>query len=333
MLSVKHPNLCHYVDINSNLWDDSTVKMKDAEPATALSIHLVEAWIAGHATENTRKSYRIDLDTFGRWCATQHAMPLAIDTKSLMAFGAARRAAGDSDATMRRRWSSLSSFYQYAVGTGAVSTNPIDDIDRPQEQAGNPSETSVLTVEATNAYLATATALDPRLDALVSMLVRDGIKLGEALALDTADVTRRLSRTSVTIRRNGQTRRVVLDESTARAVRRCAGKRTGQPLFISDRRTQTRPPQRLTRFGADHLIRQLTEATEDRVTANQLRRFYITSKHDDGVSRKDLRDAAGLAATRNVTRLVSRTATEPAADPEPTGRVEFSKAHGRRRST
>ena len=270
-----------------------------------MSARLVKAWLAGHQSENTRAAYRTDLATFGRWCAQHHAIPLAADTATVAAFGLARQAAGDSDATMRRRWSSLSSFYQYAINAGNVATNPVDGIDRPVELAGNPSDTAVLSADAVDAYLAMAAALDPRLDALVSMLVRDGIKLGEALAIDVDDITGRTPRTSVVIRRNGKTRRVTLDEPTARAVRRCAGRRTGQPLFISDHRARTRTPQRLSRFGADHLIRQL-HRTDERVTANELRRYYITSKHDNGTTLDDLRDDAGLADARGVARFVSK---------------------------
>jgi integrase len=126
-----------------------------------------------------------------------------------------------------------------------------------------------------------AAALDPRLDALVSMLVWDGIRLGEALALDVADVTGRSPRTSVTIHQRQGSRRVLLDESTARAVRRCAGARRDQPLFVSARPDSAATPRRLTRFGADHLIRQLRLAGDDRVTATQLRRYYLASRHGD----------------------------------------------------
>src|SRR4051794_31281994 len=190
------------------------------------SSSLMEAWLAGQASEHTRSAYRTDLATFGRWCAQHRAIPVAADTATLVAFGLARQAAGDSDATMRRRWSSLSSFYRYAINAGTVASNPVDGIGRPVEAAGNPSETAMLTVDAVDAYLAMAASLDPRLETLVSMLVRDGIKLGEALALDVNDISGRAPRTSVTIRRNGKTRRVVLDRSTARALRRCAGQRT-----------------------------------------------------------------------------------------------------------
>ena len=196
-----------------------------------------------------------------------------------------------------------------------------------------------------HAYLATAAALDPRLDALVSMLVRDHIKLEEALALIVDDISGRPPRTTVTIRRNGKTRRVALDESTARAVRRCVGRRTGQPLFISDHLARTRTPQRLSRVGADHLIRQLRDSNDERVSANELRRYYITSKHHNGVALDDLRDDAGLSDTRSIARYVNKrqsrstpsttaAANETPSDNEATpAHTARSKPHRTRTST
>ena len=149
----------------------------------------------------------------------------------------------------------------------------------------------------------------------------------------------------MTIRRNGKTRRVTLDESTARAVRRCAGRRSDQPLFISDHRARTRTPQRLSRFGADHLIRQLRNNNEGRVTANELRRYFITSKHDNGVALDDVRRDAGLADMRGIARFVikqqssatpSATAAAnatPSDHEKPPARIVRSKPHRRRTST
>lgn len=297
---------------------------RNVAPTAAVSARLVDAWLAGHEAANTRSAYRTDLATFGRWCAQHHAIPLTADTATLATFGLARQAAGDSDATLRRRWSSLSSFYQYAVETGDAAVNPVDGVDRPVQLSGTPSRTALLSVDAVNAYLAIAAALDPRLEALVAMLARDGIKLGEALALDIDDINGRPPRTSLTIRRNGKTRRVTLDDTTARAVHRCAGRRTDQPLFISDHRARTRSPQRLSRFGADHLIRQLRGSNDERVTANELRRYYITSQHQNGVAVDDLRNDAGLSDTRGVTRLAIQPQSPPTPPATPTAQPQRS---------
>ena len=278
---------------------------RHAPPTATLSTKLVDAWLTGQESDNTRSAYRLDLATFGRWCAEHKAVPVAADTSAIAAFGLAREAAGDSPATLRRRWSSLSSFYQYAINTGSIAINPVDRVDRPSELRDGPSATALLTEDSVHAYLAMAAALDPRLDALVSLLVRDGVKLGEALALDVDDINGRPPRTIVTVRRNGKTRYVTLDESTARAVRRCAAKRAGQPLFVSDHRARARTPQRLSRFGADHLIRQLLNRDDERVTTNELRRYYINSNYGNGVALDDLRNGAGLADGRGIARFVT----------------------------
>jgi site-specific recombinase XerD len=242
-------------------------------------VGVIDAWVASQTSANTRAAYRTDLETFGRWCAQNHAMPLKADTATVAAFQLAREAAGDSAATLRRRLSSLSSFYRFAIDTDMADANPAANAHRPPAGA-EPTTTHVLTPRAIDEYLALANALDPRLDALVSLLVFDGLKLGEALALDVEDVTGRPPQVSLTIRRKGAARRVALDAESARAVRRCAGRRHREPLFTSGRPAAAEsPPRRLTRFGADHLIRQLTEEGDERVTTNALRRFYLTSDH------------------------------------------------------
>ena len=114
----------------------------------------------------------------------------------------------------------------------------------------------------------------------MSLLVFDGVKLGEALALDVEDVTGRPPKVAIRVRRKGAADRVILAAHSARAVRRCVGQRRSQPLFTSERAAApAAAPRRLTRFGADHLIRQLTGNSDERVTSNAFRRFYTTSDH------------------------------------------------------
>ena len=99
---------------------------------TALQRSTVEGWLNTQPSTNTRAAYRSDLDVFGRWCARHGAIPLTADTATLVAFQLAREAAGDSDSTIRRRWSALSSFYDYAVDHRLASGNPAVGADRPK---------------------------------------------------------------------------------------------------------------------------------------------------------------------------------------------------------
>ena len=272
----------------------------------------MESWLDTKMSVNTRAAYRSDLELFGTWCACQGEIPLTADTATLIAFQAARAAEGDSDSTIRRRWSALSSFFTFAVESDLRSINPSVGIDRPKVVQGDPSPTVQLSEHAIESYRTAAAALDPRLEALVALLVCDGLKVGEALALDIEDVSRRSSTTVITVRRRGESKRIVLDSDTARAIRRCIGKRRAGPVFVSERATQATSPTRLTRFGADHLIRQLRiDAKSEAVTANALRRFHITTRQHSGAGLADIRDGAGLANTRGVRRYLDTTTESP----------------------
>jgi site-specific recombinase XerD len=297
--------------------DSSVARRSNRLGDEALQRSVAAAWLETHLAPNTQAAYRTDLETFGRWCAKNGSIPIRADVATLMAFQAAREAAGDSVSTLRRRWSALSSFYEFAVDNDVAETNPVLGAVRPRIPKGDPSPTMQLSAQAVDGYRAVAAALDPRLDALVALLVSDGLKIGEALALDIEDVNGRPPKTMVTIRRRGVSKQVVLNADTARAILRCAGRRRGGPLFTSNRTATVDPPRRLTRFGADHLIRQLTTDNEARVTANELRRFHITANHEAGVDIDSVRARAGLADVRSVRRYVTQNseAAEPAASP------------------
>ncbi|MDO8363223.1 MAG: site-specific integrase [Actinomycetota bacterium] len=269
----------------------------------------LDGWLSSQASPNTRAAYRSDLELFGKWCTRQGAVPLTADTATLVSFQAAREAAGDSPSTIRRRWSALSSFYDFAIERDLRSVNPSVGVDRPKVSPGDPSPTMQLSDEAVASYRATAAALDPRLDALVALLVCEGLKVSEALDLDIEDVAGRSPATTITVRRRGEVRRIVLDRESARALRGCIGKRRTGPVFVSEKASRSDAPRRLTRFGADHLIRQLrTGSAVEPVTANALRRFHITTRRLAGDPVDDVRDRAGLASARGVRRFLDATA-------------------------
>ena len=271
------------------------------ENDVALQRRLAETWIASQRSPNTRAAYRTDLKTFDEWCAGRGSTALRADLETLTAFATAREAAGDSPSTLRRRWSALSSFFDFAIEQHATPTNPLDGVPRPRTSTGNPSTTRRLSPQAVAGYRARAAELDPRLDALVALLVAGGLKLGEALALDVDDVEGRPPKTNLTIPRHGALTRVRLDAESARAVLRCIGARHQGPLFLSGA-TSHREPRRLTRFGADHLIRQLSRDDAHRVTTNELRRYHITHGNQTDSDLANVRDRAGLANVRSVRR-------------------------------
>jgi site-specific recombinase XerD len=295
----------------------------------ALQQSTLEGWLNSQLSPNTRAAYRGDLEAFGNWCAHRGAIPLTVDTATLVAFQAAREAAGDSNSTLRRRWSALSSFFDFAVERDLRPINPALGVDRPKVVSGDPSPTVRLSDEAVASCRAVAATLDPRLEALVALLVCDGLKLAEALALDIDDVSGRSPATTIIVRRRGESKRIVLDPGSARAVRRCVGTRRSGPVFVNERTSKSIAPHRLTRFGADHLIRQLrTGDGTEQVTANALRRFHINARQTDGDITDDIRDRAGLADARSIRRYDTAASWNSAPSPSPASRVRSSVPPG-----
>ena len=84
-----------------------TPRRRAEKRRAALQQSTLEGWLSAQLSANTRAAYRCDLEAFGNWCVRQGAIPLTADTATLVAFQAAREAAGDSDSTIRRRWSAL----------------------------------------------------------------------------------------------------------------------------------------------------------------------------------------------------------------------------------
>lgn len=288
-----------------------------------------QRWLDTFASMNTRAAYAVDLARFGQWCATHEALPLHADAATIAAFHLAQQTAGHSVATQRRRWSALSSFFDYAVEIGVSTVNPTDTGQRPTVDTA--SSTMTLSPQAVEAYLAAAKALDPRLDALVSLLVLDGLKLGEALALDVDDVRGRPPVLTVRIRRRGTDTRVPLQRASARAVSRCAGRRAGEPLFVS--RPKRGAAHRLTRFGADHLLKKLAVDPDGAaVTYNALRRYHITAHHDTGADLDTVRQRAGLDDIRSVRRyLPSNESSDRQLEEEPHSSATGSPRSRKRR--
>jgi|GEM_PF-1470358 len=290
--------------------------LRDVTRATEHFEQLVTAWTATHSSPSTRAAYGGDLASFSRWCTQQAAIPLRVTADDVAAYQLACTAAGASSATVRRRASSLASFFRYALERGAVETNPTAGTDRPAVDRPGSSATPLYDGDDVERLLSIAAGTDPRLHALVGLLACDGLKLQEALELDAGDIAGRAPRTTATLRRRGH-ERIVLDRRTGVAVRRCIAGRAAGPVLTSARAAApAAPPARLTRFGADHLLKQLPPTCGAPVTANALRRAFVTSSHRAGVDLDEIRARAGLDDVRSAARHLP-PGTPPRTDTHP----------------
>ena len=78
--------------------------------------------------------------------------------------------------------------------------------------------------------------------------------------------------------------------------------RTRGPLLLGE--SPARAPGRLTRFGADYLLKRISaEAGLERpISANTLRRSYVSSAYAKGASVKAIRDQLGHTDSRTTRR-------------------------------
>ena len=199
-------------------------------------------WLDSHKSTSTRDAYARDWKSFTRWCEEANIGPLDITRAQLGAWRDHLRNSS-SAATAARRVAAISSFLRYAVEAGDLSTNPARFVTRPEVE----SPDRVLTAGEQNLLLASAQDQGTKTAALVSLLLFEGINLSKALNLNAPSLVGRALWV-------GNDRRP-LDERTVAALRAHLGQRTTGPLITGQGGSQD-DPSRLTRFGADYLLKR-----------------------------------------------------------------------------
>jgi integrase/recombinase XerD len=258
---------------------------------------LIGGWLASQRSDHTRAAYRNDMASYAAWCGGERVV-LSTDAAMLSTYRAERIADGSSMASVARRMSALNGFFRFAYEQGAIERHPVAPVDQaPVEESSTPS----LSVEQRRSVLDAAAASSSTTNVLVSMLLRDGLKLGEVLALDTAHVVR--PGIAVRLARDGSVRRVELRPGTVAALRAHLRGRPAGPLMPG-----LRSP-RLTRFAADDLIKRVGAHAGVQVplTSNTLRRSFVTHAHAKGVSIDEIRHRAGHDDARTTRRYLPIT--------------------------
>jgi integrase/recombinase XerD len=271
--------------------------------AHATHDELARDWLGQLASRHTRDAYGRDLAAFVAWCEARGHAPLEVGVAEVDDYRDDCRLGGALPATVARRLSALASFYAYAVAARARASNPVDEVERPAARTG-PAPAGLAERDAL-ALLEAAFADGPKVSVLVALLLLEGLKLTEALALDVEDLDGSGWSMRATVARRAEDVALTLDGRTADAIASYLRGRASGPLLLGDSPRQ--PGEvRLTRFGADFLLKRAgTRAGIGRVSANTLRRTYITLSHRDGASVEDIARRVGHASPRDTRRFLS----------------------------
>lgn len=284
-----------------------------AEGRAASFEELAALFASRQRSENTRRAYGADLDRFVHWCLAEGAQPLALGPNEVARYQAVCEAEGTSPATVARRLAALSSFYALAVEEGSIGESPLADLVRP---VAVPSVTPELDAAQASALVSAGARLNPKTALLVDLLLLDGLKLGEALAADAADVTDTHGGDGATLsvaRRGGRRAEIELHEPTVEAAHGYLQGRRDGPLLLNDRAATGRAAVgddagRLTRFGADYLLKRASDEAglAQPVSANVLRRSYVAMSHAAGDSVETIRHNLGHRDLRTTRRHLAR---------------------------
>ena len=289
----------------------------DADPVT----RLVLGWLAAKRSENTRAAYARDIGISpGRrssrapswlaWCRAQGVHPVTGVTGLHVARYARRlEVVGLSPATASRKLAAVSGWYAWLVRRGHIEASPAVDIPRPRRPAGDPPATPRLTRDQAVALVRAAdTAPGPqraRTAALMAVLLFTGVRVGEVVAADVADLGTDQRRRVLWVTRGGERRGLPLPAAAAVRLDAYLASRTGRrtgPLFA------TSTGGRL--FPADvwRVVRRLAAGAglpadlAGHLGPHAMRRSFATLYLDAGGSLRDLQNALGHADPRTTRR-------------------------------
>ena len=180
---------------------------------------VTEAWLANRRlSEHTRAAYRRDVAAWLAYCAERSVEPLRASFLEVNAYARGLEARKLAPATVARKLSGLSSWYDFLVKIRAVEANPVGGADRPFVSRDH-SATVGLAPEEVDALLAAAGAAGPRHRAVVTLLADLGLRVGELVGLDLSDVGwERGHRTVRFVAKGGRSRRRVLTAEAAAAL-------------------------------------------------------------------------------------------------------------------
>jgi len=292
------------------------VPRQGGEVASAGSAEQVtEAWLANRRlSEHTRAAYRRDVAGWLAWCTSLRIDPLKATFLDVNAYARALETAVEprggkplAPATVARKLSGLSSWYDFLAKLRAVDANPVGGADRPYVSRDH-SATVGLTPEEVDALLAAADAeggpTAARHRAALALLADLGLRVGELVSLGVDDVGwERGHRTVRFVGKGAKPRRRALTPAAGAALDAYLATRepaVNGPLFV------TASGGRIDRHAVFRLVRRLARAAGiagwERLSPHSLRHAFATTARAEGVPLEDVQDAMGHADPRTTRR-------------------------------
>lgn len=248
--------------------------------------------------EPTLSAYRADLRCFWQWCADQQIEPLSARRAHIELYLRALERKGYAAATIRRRLSTISGLFTFAVIDELIERNPTVSVQRPRIDWEAQRRTVLHPLEYA-AILSAARAHSCRAHALVALLGMLGLRVSEACALRIDDLHDAAGYQVLHVLGKGhKTAEIPLPIPVLRAVQDVIVGRSAGPILA------TRTGRAMTRAGAARMLTALARraGVTARVSPHALRRTFCTAGLLSGVPLRDMQYAMRHADARTTIR-------------------------------
>jgi site-specific recombinase XerD len=270
----------------------------------------------------TLRNYATDLRAFIDFVDDESGDPLQVDRHTLRRYLARLAEANMASGSITRKVSTIRCFYRHLEVTGRLETSPFQAVHGPRRPRRLPSFLSNEDVAALVSAPETGTPLGLRDRALMEFLYAAGVRVSEAVGLDTTDVD--LSSGLLRVCGKGRKERMVLIGRPARRAL-TAYLKEGRPrlaagaeaaLFLNHR------GGRLTARGVQGLVRKyaLAAGLDQRIFPHLLRHTYATHMLEGGADLRVLQELLGHESINStqiythVTEKAKRRAIEASLD-------------------
>lgn len=281
------------------------------DPLAPVEVHLLGRLLLHHRPATARE-YARDVRAFAQWCWNERSIGiLAADRTTVELWLHTLQAGGLRARTRRRRLSAVQSYYLEAVDAGVIERVPTLRVKRPR--ISEPTRMGLSREEA-SLLLEAAEDAGARDEALVRLLLLNGLRASEAVALRIGDVGCERGHRTVTVHRKGNKTTVeAVSPRTSDALDRLLQERTARraaeesdPLFVSriektvDGERIVEEGEPLSRHGVARITRRLGQAigTAEPLNPHELRHAFITLGLDAGATLRDLQRAAAHSDPR-----------------------------------
>jgi len=143
-----------------------------------------------NASQHTLRNYRIDLDAFKKFLASEkiilHSLD-EMDKRLIRNFLAQLKFQNASKRTLLRRLACLRSFFKYLKREKKIQQNPMEEIDSPKLEKNIPKSLSYEQVELLLSQPDTETYLGFRDRCIMELLYSSGLRISELAKLNRRD--------------------------------------------------------------------------------------------------------------------------------------------------